>query len=107
MNETYDKYWGDDKNWHMGVYACPDDPRVIVPKRPKWAGKTLNFAHCKAAWSLFAATMAVAMLPTIIAFSFFGTSAPQRVEFWAGQAACIAVIVLLYYGFEFKVRSEN
>jgi hypothetical protein len=27
------------------IYFCPEDPRVIVPRRIKWMGWTLNFAR--------------------------------------------------------------
>ncbi len=107
MSGTYDEYWNDDKNWHMGVYSCREDPRVIVPKRPKWAGMTLNFAHRKAAWSLLVTTLLIALLPTIIAFAVYGQRAPERFGFWAGQLVCIAVILLMYYCFEFKVKAER
>lgn len=36
----------DPSNYRWGVfYCCARDPRVIVPKRPEWAGWTVNFAH--------------------------------------------------------------
>jgi len=38
--------WKDPRNWRVAfVYYCKDDPRVIVPKRLKITGWTLNFAH--------------------------------------------------------------
>ena len=43
---TLDKLWADHNNWRAGiVYVCRDDPRLIVPKRPKWGGWTPNLAH--------------------------------------------------------------
>ena len=35
----------DPKNRKWGLYYCKADPRVIVPKRHKWMGWTINFAH--------------------------------------------------------------
>ena len=36
----------DPANWKLGlIYCCKDDPRVIVAKRQKWQGWTINFAH--------------------------------------------------------------
>ena len=50
----YDKYWAAKANWKWRCfYCCKDDPRVIVPKRPAWAGRTLNFAHRKSYECLF------------------------------------------------------
>jgi hypothetical protein len=38
--------WKDPRNWKWaGIYFCKEDPRVIVPKRIKWFGWTLNFAR--------------------------------------------------------------
>jgi len=51
---TLDKLWSDPVNWHgCGIYYCKDDPRTIVPKRIKWMGWTMNFAHASAWGSLF------------------------------------------------------
>jgi len=36
----------DPRNWKWGFcYYNKSDPRVIVPKRWRWTGWTLNFAH--------------------------------------------------------------
>ena len=35
----------DPENRKWGVYYCPEDPRVIVPRSQKWAGWTVNFAR--------------------------------------------------------------
>jgi len=44
--EQIDKLWKDKANWKWGVvYSCSEDPRVIVPRRWRWGGWTLNFSH--------------------------------------------------------------
>jgi hypothetical protein len=36
----------DPRHWRLGIfYVCRDDPRVIVPKRIRGLGWTLNFAR--------------------------------------------------------------
>ncbi|MEI6035836.1 MAG: hypothetical protein WCS65_16340 [Verrucomicrobiae bacterium] len=57
----YDIYWNNRKNWkwHL-IYACKEDLRIIVPKRPTWAGRTLNFAHPKSFLVLFLTVLAIA-----------------------------------------------
>ena len=40
--------WKKSRHWKWGVYYCKADPRVIVPKRIKWLGWTVNFAHPRA-----------------------------------------------------------
>jgi hypothetical protein len=37
--------WRDPRNRKWGVYYCPADPRVIVPRHRKWMGWTVNFAR--------------------------------------------------------------
>ena len=43
--EEIETCWKDPRNWKWYVYFCKADPRVIVPKRLKWMGWTLNFAR--------------------------------------------------------------
>ena len=92
----YDIYWSDSKNWKSHVfYVCHDDPRVIVPKRPKWMGRTLNFAHPKAFVVLLLTFLALAIPvfvrpyidPKIWALFFVGT---------------IVAIVAFYYCFDLQ-----
>ena len=56
----YDIYWNDSKywKWHL-IYACKDDLRIIVPKKPTWAGRTLNFAHRKSFLVLLLTVLAI------------------------------------------------
>ena len=41
--------WQKDENWggpKWGeIYFCKNDPRIMVPKRNKWMGWTVNLAH--------------------------------------------------------------
>ncbi len=47
--EQLDILWRDKGNWTLGViYRCREDPRVIVSRRWRWGGWTLNFGHPKA-----------------------------------------------------------
>ena len=55
-----DALWNDKTHWKLGIYHCKEDPRVIVPKKPKWAGWTVNFAHA----------MAIPMIIVFIAIVF-------------------------------------
>jgi hypothetical protein len=57
---TLDRLWSDSSNWRGGiVYVCKDDPRVIVPKKRKWGGWTMNFAHGSSWWILFACVLSI------------------------------------------------
>jgi hypothetical protein len=37
MHPLDDKYWSKREHWRWWCYQCPDDPRTIVSKRPRWA----------------------------------------------------------------------
>ena len=52
--EQLEGFWRDPANWRLGIYRCAADPRVIVPKRAKWMGWTVNFAH-RSAWPVLLA----------------------------------------------------
>jgi hypothetical protein len=43
--EEIENCWNDPHNWKWHVYYCRADPRVIVPRRLKWMGWTVNFAR--------------------------------------------------------------
>lgn len=43
--EQIEQLWADPENHRWGIYYCKADPRVIVPKRLKWMGWTVNFAR--------------------------------------------------------------
>lgn len=81
--------WQDAQNWAPpGIYRCAADPRVIVPKRRRWTGWTLNFAH-PAAWPvlLAAVTLAAAPVPVLLV-----TGRPTAPAFLIAAALSIAVL---------------
>jgi hypothetical protein len=43
--EEIEACWRDRRNRKWCFYYCKADPRVIVPKRYKWMGWTINAAH--------------------------------------------------------------
>jgi hypothetical protein len=77
-------------------YVCKDDPRVIVPKKPKWAGRTLNFAHRRSFLVLLMTIFAV-----VIPFVLHGHI--SNTIWWGVFLFTILGIVLFYYSFELKV----
>src|SRR5664279_1235974 len=44
-HEEIDNCWKDPHNRKWGFYCCKADPRVIVPRRFKWMGWTINTAR--------------------------------------------------------------
>ena len=60
---TLGKLWADPTNWRADIiYVCKDDPRLIVPKRRKWGGWTINIAHASA-WVLLLVVVLSAAIP--------------------------------------------
>jgi hypothetical protein len=58
---TLDKLWNDPANWRARyIYSCKADPRFVVPKRNRWAGWTINFAH-PGAWIYLIAGISIAV----------------------------------------------
>jgi uncharacterized membrane protein len=67
-----EKYWSENANWkYFCFYICKDDPRLAVPKKPKWMGYTLNFAHPKA-YLLLIATIFVYAIPIVMFMGYYG-----------------------------------
>ena len=51
QKEINESEWRDPRNWQvgwLGVYYARRDTRIFVPKRNRWLGFTLNFAHPQA-----------------------------------------------------------
>lgn len=64
-NPELEHLWQDPRHWTApGIYRCASDPRLIVPKRRRWAGWTLNFAH-RAAWLVLLGSVLVAVAPVL------------------------------------------
>jgi len=60
--------WRDPRNYKgkwLKVYYCKADPRVIVPRRRKWMGWTVNFAH-PCAIPMILLSFAIAVVPSAI-----------------------------------------
>ncbi|TFG71341.1 MAG: hypothetical protein E4H27_04835 [Anaerolineales bacterium] len=64
--KEYSELWRDPCNWRLYIfYVCREDPRLMVPKRLRVTGLTLNFAHPKAIL-LFLGLLAVVLVPITI-----------------------------------------
>ncbi len=87
-----DRLWQDQRFWSpIGIYRCPRDPRLIVPKRARWAGWTLNFAH-RAAWLVLAGSVLLAAGPTLLVV-LSGRAGPFGIILTT--AASVALVVAL------------
>jgi hypothetical protein len=95
---TLDKLWSDPVNWHgWGFYYCKDDPRTVVPKRIKWTGWTINFAHASA-WINLLTGIAAAVVPTFL-LKMYGN--------WWLPLLWIAVLILVSWVTGWAKSSPN
>ena len=84
-----ERLWRDPRHWTPpGIYRCAEDPRVIVPKRRRWMGWTLNFAH-RSAWPVLLGAIAVAVGPALIVVARGRPAVPA-----VAGAVAVSVVVL-------------
>ena len=73
--KTLEKLWKSAQSWKWGnIYFCKEDPRVIVPKRLKWMGWTINFARPSAFPTLFALMVFIGLPFFWLAFTGFANA---------------------------------
>ena len=90
--EELETLWRDKDNWLWGaIYYCKKDPRLVVPKRLKWTGWTMNFAYPWRAIGLIIFILLAASLPFIIEFKL-NVATPVVI------CITLAVIALLIIG---------
>jgi hypothetical protein len=89
MHPLDEKYWSQQENWKWWCYTCPDDPRTIVPKRPRWAGYTINVAHSRSRLVL-AGLIALILVP-VLAVIFIAPE--QEVLIFVVSGTIIAITV--------------
>lgn len=87
--------WADDANWTASsIYSCPADPRVMVPKRPRWAGWTMNFSH-RLAWPGLLGILVLGPGPAGLAALLFPEQLPIAIS--AGVGVGIVLVTLLVW----------
>lgn len=103
-SDEFDNLWNDRKNWKWFLfYYCKDDPRVIVPKRPKWMGRTLNFAHKKA----YAMLVLTLLIPLLIfgAGALFGLL--NTIYYVIFMILAVLTVVVFYCATDMRVDKAN
>ena len=89
MHSLDEKYWSKRENWKWWCYTCPDDPRTIVSRRPRWAGYTINVAHRKS-WGVLAWLIALILLPALCIIAIDST---QEFLILSVMGASIAITI--------------
>jgi len=85
--------WKDPHSYKCGVYYCKTDPRVIVPRRFKWMGWTINFAR-PGAIPVLLGIIALLIVPSAIVRASGGGTAIVSIT---GVASILAVVLLSAY----------
>ena len=82
--EQIDALWKTPSNWTAGLfYHCKEDPRLIVYKRQKWQGWTVNFSR----------PMAIPLTLIIIAAVLAPIKLLSILEIYSKQKFYITVLV--------------
>ena len=83
--------WCDPANWKLDfIYFCRQDPRVIVPKRVKGFGWTLNFAK-PFALPVLVFTVILLLAPISLMLALGVTS-----KAWYITVSCMEIVSLCY-----------
>ncbi len=100
--EELDALWSNPGHWsRRGAYRCEADPRLVVPKRRRAAGWTVNFAH-PASVPLLVGIVAVGVIPTC-----FGLLTGANLEMLLVAVGISAVGVLaLVLGIQWRVSAD-
>ncbi len=85
-------HWNNENNWKFhSIYNCKDDPRLIVPKKRRWAGWTFNFAH-RSAFILLGYVLIVAVAPSLY---IIATDKVYNIWYAVGLSAILASIAII------------
>ncbi len=87
------KHWENEYNWKFNsIYICKDDPRLVVPKKRRWAGWTFNFAH-RGSSILLVYVLFVAIAPSLYIISI-----GELCKIWyaIGLSTLLASIVVIW-----------
>ena len=69
QRDVNEREWHAPGNWRwgwLGVYSSEQDSRLVVPKRNRIMGWTLNFAH-RSSWLWLAVVLGVPLLMVLVA----------------------------------------
>jgi hypothetical protein len=83
---AFDRHYYDANNWKLGfIYFCKADQRIVVPKRLRGLGWTLNFAR-PLAWPF---------LGLLLAFAFGARELLRSLNGSVGLAFAVALLLIL------------
>jgi hypothetical protein len=89
--DRLDELWARPSSWKLGfIYFCKEDPRAIVPKRIKWAGWTINFAHWYS-WPVFLLLLAALAAPVWAEIAFGVTNPAITVPTVLASIAAVCI----------------
>jgi hypothetical protein len=92
--QTLDQFHSDPSNWKLGfIYFCRADPRIIVPKRIRGLGWTINLARPMAV--PYTVLLIGAVWGILEFIRFLGANA--EIRFWVKALLAVGIIAFCYY----------
>ena len=83
---AFDRHYYDAKNWKLGfIYFCKADQRIVVPKRLRGLGWTLNFAR----------PLALPFLGVLLAFAFGARELLLALNGSTGLSCAVTLLLIL------------
>lgn len=76
-HEELERLWATPEHWRWNlIYSCARDPRVLVPRRRRRTGWTLNFGH-RWAWAALLLVFAIPIGPVLLLMVFGAATLPS------------------------------
>lgn len=84
------KLWQDSGHWSGAYYRCPEDPRLVVPKR-KGVGWTINLGHPRGKESLAMLVIGGLLPPGYVILTEGPAIRPMHI-FYAMGISCVMTV---------------
>jgi len=94
--EDLQKLWQDSDHWSGAFYRCPEDPRLVVPKR-KGFGWTINLGHPKGKASLAILVISGLLPPGFVILTEQPAINPVHIFYAIGISCVITVACCLIF----------
>lgn len=95
--------WENPDNWRYYVfYVCREDPRLIVPKRLRLTGWTMNFAHPEA--FLLLGLLLVIVIGPVIVIEVSGLSLAKWVRPATVVFSILAAVVFTWWASRLRMK---
>lgn len=94
--EELEKLWNNSDHWSGAYYRCPEDPRLVVPKR-KGVGWTINLGHPKGKASLTMLLIGGLLPPGYVILTEGPAIHPGHILYAIGISCVMTVVFCLIF----------